>query len=149
MVRQGTGHGGFTLLEMLVVLAVIALGTALIAPRFVQPIRHPRPELVLFLEGQRSQAIEKGTEVRVYQSVGILKSDPLGGQMALPKGARLEIRWPAPSVYQDRQLVAVFYPDGTSMVSDFDLVFEGPAGSRGQRVHVGISPMQGEVIYGS
>jgi len=140
---------GFTLFEMMVVLAIIALGTALIAPRFINPVRHPRPELVLFLEGQRTQAIEKGTEVRIYDSGGMLKSVPLGGQLALPKGSRLDIRWPAPSVYQTRQLVAVFYPDGTSIVSDFDVVAEGAPGTTGQRLHIAITPMQGEVIYGS
>ena len=143
------GTRGFTLLEMVVVLALIALATALVAPRFVGPTRSPRPPLVLFLETQRSLAIEQGHEIRVYELAGQFSSDPSGASYTLLEHTHLDLRWPAPSIYQARHLVAVFYPDGTSIVSDFDLVSEGATGYPDQRLHISISPMQGEVAYGS
>jgi len=146
--RRG-GDRGFTLIEMLVVLAVIALSAALVAPRLMSPLRAPRPELVLFLEAQRAQAIEKGAQVRVYDSAAGLQSDQTGARFALAKGSKLEMRWPNPSVYQSRQLVAVFYPDGTSIASDFDLVAQGAPGFPDRRLRVRISPMQGDIAYGS
>lgn len=141
--------GGFTLLELVVVLAVIALATALIAPRLVGRIGAPRPPLVLYLEQQRARAIEKGARVRVYEQGGTLLAEPADTTLPLVGGTRIEMRWPAASIYQDRQLVAVFYPDGTSIASDFDFVVAGAPGYPDRRLRVHISPMQGGIAYGS
>ena len=70
-----------------------------------------------------------------------------GEHIDLAKGGRLTPIWPKPSIYLARQLVAIFYPDGTSIASEFDLDNPDQGEFHGERFHISITPMQGEIVH--
>lgn len=148
--RQARAHRcerGFTLLELLVVLAIVALAAALIAPALVVAPRPPKPELISFLEEQRRRAIESGAAVSVFYRDGSLRAGPGEGSFALPEGHRLSIAWPRESEYLKERLITVFYPDGTAMLGRFRVVRGALAGREVEVLSAKIHPIFGEVIY--
>jgi len=153
------GAGGFTLIELLVVLTVIALGTAVVLPRLIIRPKGPKPEVVTFLERQRARAITQGRTVQVWGGAQGFDADdeiadaaPNVSRQAdrhfdLPRDTRLIALKPPPPAYADRALIAVFYPDGTSIAGAFDLVEKTAPGLTEPRLHIDITPMQGEIIH--
>ena len=146
-VRARTSERGFTLLELLVVLAIVALAAALIAPALVVAPRPPKPELISFLEEQRRRAIESGAAVSVFYRDGRLLAKPRDESFTLREGHRLSIAWPRESEYLNERLVTVFYPDGTAMLGRFRLVRGALAGREVEVLSAEIHAIFGEVIY--
>ena len=138
---------GFTLLELLVVLAIIALAAGLIAPALVVAPRPPKPELISFLEEQRRYAIESGTAVNVIYDDNVLIGTPDRTSFEFSEGQRLDIDWPSETGYLKERLVTVFYPDGTAMLGRFGMVRATSAGREVEVLRVTIHPIFGKVIY--
>ncbi len=109
-------------------------------------MKRPNPEIVEFLERQRAAAIDAGRVATVSLTGGTL-SGSNGEHIDLAKGVRLTPIWPKPSIYLARQLVAIFYPDGTSIASEFDLDNPDQGEFHGERFHISITPMQGEIVH--
>ena len=145
--RARRSERGFTLLELLVVLAIIALAVALIAPALVVTPRPPKPELISFLEEQRRHAIESGTAVNVIYVDNGLIGTPDGASFELSEGHRLVIAWPSETGYLKERLVTVFYPDGTAMLGRFGMVRGTSAGREVEVLRVTVHPIFGKVIY--
>lgn len=97
MSRAGAAEAGFTLLELLVVLTVMALATMVVAPRFAslrEPgLRQVGRDVALELRGARGSAMRGG---------GIARVEPEAIGARLPAGFRLGGD------------TIVFYPDGRS-----------------------------------
>lgn len=97
MSRAGVAEAGFTLLELLVVLTVMALATAVVAPRFVNwrepSLRQVGRDVALELRSARGRAMSSG---------GVARLDP----------AALDARLPAGFGLSGDPLL--FYPDGRS-----------------------------------
>jgi general secretion pathway protein H len=100
MSRAGAAESGFTLLELLVVLAVIGLIAGLAAPRFsalAQPsLRQVATDIALELRATRLQALRSGRVVELA---------PAALAARLPASVSLAAAPAAP---------LVFYPDGRS-----------------------------------
>jgi prepilin-type N-terminal cleavage/methylation domain-containing protein len=137
---------GFSLLELLLALTIFAIATAVLLPRLTTKMKRPNPEIVEFLERERAAAIEAG-RVTTVSLTGATLSGSNGEHIDLAKGVRLTPTWPKPSVYLAHQLVATFYPDGTSIASEFDLDNPDQGEFHGERFHISITPMQGEIIH--
>ncbi len=127
-------------------LAIFAIATAVLLPRLTTKMKRPNPEIVEFLERQRAAAIDAGRVATVSLTGGTL-SGSNGEHIDLAKGVRLTPIWPKPSIYLARQLVAIFYPDGTSIASEFDLDNPDQGEFHGERFHISITPMQGEIVH--
>ena len=114
---------GFTLLELIIVLAIIAIAGAVILPRLSVPFNPVKPPEVEFIEEQRARAIEKGYPVTVYLINGELVALPPGmppvKPLELKPGRQLVIEWPPKAAFLDRQLITTLYPDGSTSLGRF------------------------------
>lgn len=137
---------GFTLLEMVVVMAIIALGAAAVLPRLTVPYRSLKPVEVDFLEKQHARAIESGQVIRVLLQERRLIAQPGPDSLELAEQRELRIVRPQKSEYLNQQMVSTFYPDGTSLWSEFSLI-------RKDRLQdtvlftVKTDPLHGEITY--
>ena len=58
--REGRSHRGFTLFEILVVLILMAVAAALVAPSFLPPRQPDTPPIVTLVRGARDAASRRG-----------------------------------------------------------------------------------------
>ena len=112
-------QAGFTLLEMLVVLAIMALAAAILAPSLTLTGRAPVPPVVEYLQQQQNRAIQTRRAVHIYQKDGALNAVPDGQNFALPDGAELILSRPEKTGYLNQDYITSFYPDGTAVAADF------------------------------
>ncbi|MGD9650358.1 MAG: Tfp pilus assembly protein FimT/FimU [Dongiaceae bacterium] len=131
---------GFSLLEMLLVLGIVALGAALTLPRLTPKIAG-QEAVINYLRAARLQAIESHQAVKVYeeQPKG-LYTDPPSSEMALPESWKLDILHPKPTAYLPRRLIAVFFPDGTALLSQITVSENGAT-----KYRVEVHPFHGRV----
>jgi prepilin-type N-terminal cleavage/methylation domain-containing protein len=142
-----SGHSGFTLLEMLMVLAIVALAIGVLLPRLTVQPRATAPAPVAYLEKERGLAIQNGKPVSVYYGDNELVAEPTGDRLKLDQHQTPDILRPAVSPYFRRRLVTVFYPDGTLLLAEFRLMQETGFGSTREIDRVALNPLHGEIIY--
>jgi general secretion pathway protein H len=135
---------GFTLLEMLVVLALIGLVTGLSAQLLRPPSAKLRVEgaartLCATFRAARAHAIAMNTETMVKIDVALKAFySPTGQEVALPREAVVEIDI-ASSQRQSSQIAGIlFYPDGSSTGGDVTIDLSG------RRATVGVNWLTGE-----
>jgi prepilin-type N-terminal cleavage/methylation domain-containing protein len=117
------GHGsrGFTLFEMVIVLAIIATLAAVVAPRITQLPTRISPPMIAFLETARQQAVATGKSTRILIEERRLRSTATGEVYDLAPEETLQvIDLKEDSYLVERELTA-FYADGTMATSRFRL----------------------------
>jgi hypothetical protein len=67
--------------------------------------------------------------------------------MSLAENEEIAMNWPPPSPYLDRMRVALFLPDGTSVLSRFTFQRRRVGATPVEIYTVEIDPMHGEVSY--
>lgn len=138
---------GFTLLEILLVMGIMALLTAMVVPSLSLPARPPTPPLVAYLTKEQNRAVREGKTVSIFWHESQLISDPPGETFDPGSGVLFNLRLPKPTGYMDKQLIALFYRDGTAIASDFDLMQKNPGYKPILLYKVSVNPFSGEVIY--
>lgn len=144
--RRLFSQSGFSLLEVLVVMAIIATMAAIVIPGMTLPTRPPVPPLVEFLETQQRQGIKQGKQVEIYWDANSLVADT-GNSFSLGAGLDIIIGRPESGAYLDKKLLAIFYPDSTAIASDFKVVQKMDAGKTVDLYQIAINPFHGEVTY--
>ena len=143
-----TSTSGFTLLELLVVISIIAAVAAIVLPRLSVPQSQPKPPLVAFLEQQRLTAIEIGRTETIHYDGGVrLIAEPAGEHYVLPDVCYVDIVKPQRSDYLSRHMLARFYPDGTAILAKFVIMERRRRGVPVAVLRVGIDPIHGEINY--
>ena len=145
----GTGTSGFTLLEVLIVLFIMALGMGLLLPRLTMQAHPPAPAAVTFLEKQRGRAIQDGRAVSVFYQDNELIADPgtERDRFKLDSRQSLDILKPAASPYFTRRLVTVFYPDGTLLLAEIMLLQDTGLGNSREIDRITLNPIHGDIAY--
>ena len=116
---------GFTLLEMLVVLAILALLSAVALPRLRlnegARLRATAHALIVDLRLCRDEAIRRGSPTRLVVTENGYRLLPSGRAKALPGGIEL-VATPVPDMLVGDATDAIrFFPDGTSTGGAFVL----------------------------
>ena len=147
--RDRRRAAGFTLLELLVVLGIVGIALALVAPSLTSPTRRPEPELVTYLKDARNRAVETGRPVAVHQKDRRIWTDPPApdGPFELPEARSVEPVGAAATSYLDRARVSVFYPDGTAVLGGLNVNRPGRYGGTVRVYTVEIQPIHGEIAY--
>ena len=143
--ERAFGERGVTLLELLVVLAIVAAVVGLVAPALIVRPRPPDPPIVGFLERQRTRAVVSRREVVVLHRDGVLTPDLGGEDFSLGTGRSLRLIWPEPSSLMPQQRVAMFFPDGTSIASRIAVAQRSGEGQVDEIYRIFINPFNGEV----
>jgi len=145
----GTGRAGFTLLEVLIVLFIMALGMGLLLPRLTMQAHPPTPPAVTFLEKQRGRAIQDGRTISVFYQDNELIADPgtERDRFKLDSRQSLDILKPAASPYFTRRLVTVFYPDGTLLLAEIMLLQDTGLGNSREIDRITLNPIHGDIAY--
>lgn len=138
---------GFTLLEILLVMGILALLGAIIVPSLSLPARPPKPPLVVYLTQLQANAVKNSQTVHVFVDNHQLKAEPEGGAFDLGADNALDIVRPPKTGFLNKQLLAVFYADGTAVASDFGVVLKKPGYNPQLLYNIKISPFSAEVIY--
>jgi len=138
---------GLSLLEILVVLAMISGALAIAMPNLSFDQKRQIPELVQYLKEQRSESILKGKSNRVYIKNNSLKSSLTDTELKLEKTDDLRLTYPAPSEFMPHQDVALFYADGTAIVSEFAVARKDVEGTPQILYNVSINPFDSTILY--
>ncbi|MGQ0663459.1 MAG: type II secretion system protein [Pseudomonadota bacterium] len=145
--RTPRPSAGFTLLELIVVVAIIGLLVGLVGPRLTLPYRPPKPDIAIFLEKQRLKAIEDGSKIRIVLGARELVALPHGQRFPLAPGTTLVIDRPAPTAYLAAAMVTEFYPDGTAILSSFRLFADDGGRPAREFARIEVNPLRGTVSY--
>lgn len=121
---MNTGENAFSLLEILVVVVLIGLMTALLLPNLSRPARGAHPLYLFFLKEQQ-QAVERWQVARLLLKGKALVSEATGATFALTEAQRFEILVPAASPHLPEATLAILYPDETMTVAEARLWDEG------------------------
>ncbi len=140
-------NAGFTLLEMLLVLGIVALLTAMIVPSLSLPAKPPVPALVAFLQQQQNLALTEGKTRHIYWQPPNIIAEPGGQTIPMDKEIVLEINRPAPTGFLGKQLLAIFYSDGTGIASEFRVVQKKTGYPTAILYKIQISPFHSEIAY--
>lgn len=141
-------ESGFTLLELVVVLAIVGVSLALIAPSFTSPERRPAPDLVNFLSDARARAIESGRKVTVYADDRRVWTVPAEDEaFELPEDRSVSVAFPAASPYLDRRRLTVFFADGTSVLARLSVQRPGRYGGTVDLYEITVNPILGDISY--
>ena len=109
---------GFTLVEVLVTLAIIALMATLFLPRMSKAPARAEPEIVKFLNAQWSEAIQGRTPVSVELHGQTLRASN-GKEFRLPEGQSMRPLKAADASYYDGYHIVTFFTDGSSSTGDW------------------------------
>jgi len=106
--------GGHTLVEILVVLAILAGLAAVVLPRTSKPIAAKAPPLLAALQKEQVKAAQTGQPVKVsLQKNNRLYADAGIEIYRLGPDERLQIEGAGAESYLDSAPAVIFYPDGT------------------------------------
>ncbi len=138
---------GATLIEMLLVVAIVALVAAIVIPSLSLPARPPLPPIAQFLEQQRLAAVADGKTRRIFWAPPKLISEPDRQTFDMPKDSAIVVERPDRTGYLDKQLLAVFYADGTAIASQFSVTQKKLASPSVLLYKVSISPFHSEISF--
>lgn len=133
----------------MVVLAIVGIALALVAPTLTSPTRRPQPDVVTYLKDARNRAVESGRPVSVYQKDGRIWTEPPApaGAFTVSGERTLEAVQTHETTYLDRTRLTVFYPDGTAVLGGLNVERPGRYGGTVRVYAVEIQPIHGEVTY--
>jgi prepilin-type N-terminal cleavage/methylation domain-containing protein len=132
---------GFTLMELLVVVAIIAVLAALLTPRIASVPVRTVPAIVQFLESERATAIKVGKATQIVYSGTSLISAATNGSFVLGEDEHLEIRYPPPGDYFPSGALTTFYPDGSIAATELLYVTSDTTYA------IRMSPFEGKIHY--
>ncbi len=141
---------GVTLIEMLIVIAIVALGAGITVVSLTQPGQRSKPEIVSYIEAQRAQAIKSGRRIVVMtkeengQSV-ITGRHTDAAAFPVEKRFVLKLNDPLPSPFLEDQQIVEFFPDGTATFAHFTLQLREPPYLDFMRIKT--NPFTGEVVF--
>lgn len=141
---MNSGEKGFSLLEIMVVLVIMALAVGMIAPRVMRDDDTAR-ELQAVFSRVRQQAVVTGKIQEIW-----VRHDQLLDQedkivFSLPAGWQIDMIAPIPSPYLGRQLVTRFLATGQAQAARFDVV-EITGEDRQKLFDVLVDPFDGGMI---
>jgi general secretion pathway protein H len=123
---------GFTLLELMVVLAIVALGLVLMPPLFsagrgAADLKQATRQVVAGLRETRSRAIASNRETVFLLNVdqGTFRIGPTGSAQSLPAGIGLELLTVEAELSGAGAGAIRFYPDGGATGGEIELSQEG------------------------
>ena len=129
--QQADATAGFTLVEMLVVLAIMALVATIAAPGLVSHYRSKNletlaGEITMRLRLSRTSAIATARPKQVLVDLGA-RTIRFGERdvFALPDDVKLTVVTGQETVVADRQTVLTFLPDGSASGMDISLQQKG------------------------
>jgi prepilin-type N-terminal cleavage/methylation domain-containing protein len=148
--RDSRGHiqAGFTLFELIVVLLIVAIGSAFIAPAISsglesRQVRQGTRKLAGIMRGLREQAVRRGIEQElVLEPDGQNVTFGDGQTVTLPEGVEIEgVRggWRD----EDGSVRVIFYPNGGT--TGVALLIAGPSRS-GLKFGIDVDPLLGSVV---
>lgn len=110
---------GFTLFELVIVLAIIAALAALVAPRVSKLPQRQVPNVVGFLEAERAKTVATGTATDIQLTGRSLVSRATAAELVLDEGTSIHLIHPKGNQYLDSTRLTVFYADGTMRAAEF------------------------------
>lgn len=131
-----SARSGFTIAELLVTLTILALVTAIVAPRVLAPssVREQRQAVALLTDAARStraQARLQGREFLLLIDVDArtVSTLPAGRTKRLPASVTLSVTAAQPETDGQRAGIR-FFPDGASTGADIVLSADGTTAQR-------------------
>ena len=117
--RRNPDVRGFTLFELIIVLAILGTLAALVAPRVTKLPQRITPAIVDFLEAERAKTVRTGTATEVRLTDRALLSEATGARLELGEGVSIEVLRPTPNRYLPSRKLTAFYADGTMSATLF------------------------------
>ena len=117
--RRNPDVRGFTLFELIIVLAILGTLAALVAPRVTKLPQRITPAIVDFLEAERATTVRTGTATEVRLTDRALLSEATGARLDLGEGVNIEVLRPTPNRYLPFRKLTAFYADGTMSATLF------------------------------
>ena len=118
--RRNPDVRGFTLFELIIVLAILGTLAALVAPRVTKLPQRITPAIVDFLEAERAKTVRTGTatEVRLTDRRAAVRSHRRTPRPRRGCEHRSAAR-PTPNRYLPSRKLTAFYADGTMSATLF------------------------------
>lgn len=109
---------GFTLVEILVTLAIVGLMATLFLPRISKPPSQVQPEIVKFLNALAGEAVRTRTPVSVELHGQALRASN-GKEFRLAEGERLRNAQGGEISYRGGYHIVTFFTDGSSTAGEW------------------------------
>jgi prepilin-type N-terminal cleavage/methylation domain-containing protein len=142
-----SGDAGFSLIEMLVVVTIIGLVSAMVLPSLSLPSRPPVPTLVAYMQNQQNLAGKNGAAQMVYWVAPKIIAEPGGEIFEFSPDTVLKIERPEKTGYLGKQLLAIFYADGTAIASDFAVMQKRSGYADAMLYRITVNPFHGAISY--
>jgi len=104
---------GFTLVELLVVMALIAMIAVLVLPRFGARPQLSQPQVIGFLEAESAYAVKSGRANQVVLADGALVARAGEARYDFPEESELTVHDPQADAFLPYHRLTTFFPDGT------------------------------------
>lgn len=141
MKMRHTRSTGFSLMEMLIVLLIVGVLMATIAPRLSHRSTHSTPPIIQFLENERAATLSTGQPTEITLKGRSLISSATQAEFILGEGEEITVSYPPPSPFLQSHLLTTFYPDGIITATKFNLLSK-------QQIHViQLSPFTRKIRY--